>query len=152
MVTASLITLGILGVALIADLLGSDRYKAAAALLIIVLMLSSLAIYYATWRVTGVTLTTEYLQSRVPGYLIRTITIPLANIRSARVEKRVVLTTTYGGRYYRDFLVITDTTDKGFLLQISAYHSRDLWALLTALKQLAPQVEYGADIRRFHNG
>ncbi|HKW23967.1 MAG TPA: hypothetical protein VJO13_21510 [Ktedonobacterales bacterium] len=148
MVIASLITLGILGAALIADILGSDRYKAAAAVLIVVLMLASLAIYYAAWQAIRVTLTAEYLQSRVPGYLIRTITIPLANIRSARVEKRVVLTTKYGGRYYRDFLVITDTTEKGFLLQISAYHSRDLRALLTTLKQLAPQVEYDANVQR----
>jgi hypothetical protein len=152
LVATSLITLAILGVVLIADILGSDRYRTAAAVLIVTLMLVSLAFYYAAWRAVRVTLTAEHVQSRVPGYLIRTITIPLANIRHAHVEKRVVLSTKYGGRTYRDFLVITDNTGiGGFALQISVYHSYDLRALLTALKQLAPHVKYDANIRRFLN-
>lgn len=152
LVVVSLITLGILGVVLVADILGSDRYRTAWAVFIVSLMVVSLAFYCLAWRAIRVTLTTEYLQARFPGYLIRTITIPPTDVRRAHVEKRVVLTTKFGGRTYRDFLVITDNTGKGgFALQISVYHSRDLWALLTALKQLAPHVKYDANIRRFLN-
>ena len=149
MVVASLITIGILGVALIADILGSDRYKAAAAVLIVVLMLVLLIIYYWARRVTCLTLTANYLMSR--GWLIRTITIPLGSIRRAHVEERFI-STGRGGGYYRDFLIISYDTKKAIYMQISAYHSRDILELLTSLKQYAPQIKFDANIRRFLDG
>ncbi len=149
MVIASLITLGILGVALIADIHGSDRYKGAAAVLIVVLMLVLLTIYYWARRVTCLTLTASYLMSR--GWLRRSITIPLRSIRRAHVEERFI-STGRGGGYYRDFLIISYDAKKAIYMQISAYHSRDIWELLTSLKQHAPQVKFDADIRRFLDG
>ena len=141
MVDASLSMLGLFGgVALIVGIRGSDKDRIVAAVLVVTLMLVFLAFLYVARRATGVTLTAEYLQFRVPGWLIRTITIPLPTIQRAHLEN--------GGRYYRDVLVFTDDTERDFFLQISAYHSRDLRALLTTIKQLAPQVEYDANVQR----
>jgi hypothetical protein len=152
MVVGSLITFGILGVALITDLLGSDKYKTAAAVLIMTLMLVSLVIYYAARRAIRVTLTAEYLESRVPGYLVRTVTIPLRSIQSVHVEKAFLRIGRFGGGYYRDFLVFTSDEGKTISMRIIAYHSRDLWGLLRTLKQLKPHVKFDANIRRFLDG
>lgn len=145
MIDGALYMLGLLGgSALIVGTRGSDKDRIVAAILVVTLMLVFLAILYVARRATGVTLTAECLLFRVPGWLIRTIIIPLPSIQRAHMEN--------GGRYSRDILVFTDDTEKDFFLQISAYHSRDIWALLTTLKQLAPQVEYDADVRRFLDG
>lgn len=159
-IVASLITLAILVAALILDLHeapslpGEPHYREVTAVLIVVLMPVSVAIFYAARRVTKITLTEECLQTRIPGWLIRTLTIPLPDIRRADVEKREYAWTIYGGSYYRDYLVITyrtNDTRKVVFMQVSAYHSREIRALLTTLKQLAPHVKYDANIRRFLN-
>ena len=112
-------------------------------------MIVSPPCFYWARHATRVTLTSEHLHVRVPGWLIRTIIISLRDIRHAYVEKRFIKVGRYGGGYYRDFLVFTYGKEKTVSLRIIAYHSRDLWKLLTTLKQHAPQIKFDVDIRRF---